>query len=116
MNRFKTCFTEEKKDPYSNFPMTQSSLKASRFRGNREYFKGTRFTCVAESNAYFTESYYAPRNVNDKVELYEEVVELTNHTIEIASLNETQLKEVVVLSFKPNPNQLRKAKEVVEMR
>ena len=46
----------------------------------------------------------------------EEVGELTNHTLEIAGLNETQVKEVVDLSFKPNPFQRKKTKEAVDMR
>ena len=46
----------------------------------------------------------------------EEVGELTNHTLEIAGVNETQVKEVADLSFQPNPYQRKKAKEAVEMR
>ena len=58
----------------------------------------------------------APTDVNEEVRVNEGVGELTNHTLEIAGVNETQVKEMADLSFKPNPYQRRKAKEAVEMR
>ena len=54
--------------------------------------------------------------MNEKVRVNERVGELTNNTIEIASVNGTQVKEVADLYFKPNSYQWRKAKEAEEMR
>ena len=54
--------------------------------------------------------------MNEEVRVSEEVGELTNPTLEIPGVNETQVKEMADLSFKPNPYQRKKAKEAVEMR
>ena len=38
-------------------------------------------------------------DVNEEARVSEEVGELTNHTLEIAGVNETQVKELANLSF-----------------
>ena len=114
VNRLKRCFTEEIKESSSNFPLTQSSLHADE-SGTVDVLRTperiSQTHCISRSQVN-----NEPLDMNEEVRVSEEVGELTNPTLEIAGVNETQVKEVADLSFKPNPYQRKKAKEAVEMR
>ena len=116
MNKLKRCFTEEIKDLSSNLPLTQSSLQADESRTEDvlrapELSASHNQSCISLSQVS-----HAPLDVNEEVRVNKEIGELTNHTLEIASVSETQVREVADLSFKLNQYQQRKTEEAVEMR
>ena len=106
-NRLKRCFTDEIKASSSNFSLTQSSLHADE-SGTVDVLstpeRKSQTHCISGSQVN-----NEPLDMNEEVRVSEEVGELTNHTLEIAGVNETQVKEVADLSFKPNPYQRKKA-------